>query len=132
MGLFEVKSEKFKPQCNETILSLQYCKLIRQQSEQAEELVGYLRIKANKCGEKEKDRKLKEQFTNGINDDDMMTEIIRELTTIKKTKEVTCQQVFTRTRKVEIQRVQNALTQATMGVKTLMPGTIKEKEQCIR
>ena len=30
-----------------------------------------------------------EQFINGINDADMMTEITRELTTIKKTNEIT-------------------------------------------
>ena len=31
-----------------------------------------------------KKRKLKEQFINGINNSDMMTEVIWELTTIKK------------------------------------------------
>ena len=49
---------------------------------------GHLRIKANEYGYKEKDRKLKEQFIDGINDNDMMTEIIRELTAIKKTNEI--------------------------------------------
>ena len=45
--------------------------------------MGHLRIKSDKCGFKEKDRRLKEQFINGINDD-MMTKIMWELTTIKK------------------------------------------------
>ena len=34
--LFEVLSEKFKPQHNETILSLQYCKVARKQNENTE------------------------------------------------------------------------------------------------
>ena len=32
----------------------------------------------------ERGMRLKEQFINGINDDDMMTEIIKEVTVIKK------------------------------------------------
>ena len=39
-GLFEVLKEKFKLQQNETILSLQYCKWIREGKECAEELMG--------------------------------------------------------------------------------------------
>ena len=42
-------------------------------------------IKGKWDGYKDKDRILKEQFINGINEDDMMTETIRELTAIKKT-----------------------------------------------
>ena len=38
---------------------------------------------------------LKEQFINGINDDGVITEIIRELTAIKKKNEVTREQVLT-------------------------------------
>ena len=41
--------------------------------------MGHLRIKANECCYKEKDRKLKEQFINGMNDDDMMTKVIRKV-----------------------------------------------------
>ena len=45
--------------------------------------MGHLRIKANKCGYKEK-----KQFINGIN------EIIRELTAIKKTNKITNEQIL--------------------------------------
>ena len=48
-------------------------------------------------------RRSKEQWTNGINHNDMMTEIIRELTTIKKTNEVTREQILVWTRMVEAQ-----------------------------
>ena len=78
-GLLKVLSAKFKMQHDETIVSLQYCKLVREE-ESAEELMDHLIIKANKCEYKERDGSLKEQFINEINDDDMMTEIIRELT----------------------------------------------------
>ena len=46
--------------------------------------MGCLRVKASDCEYKEKERMLKEQLINGINDDYMMTEIIRELAMIKK------------------------------------------------
>ena len=42
----------------------------------------YIRIEANECNYKEKDRRLNEQFINSMNNDDMMTEI--ELTVVKK------------------------------------------------
>ena len=46
-GLFEAQSEKFKPQHNETILSLQYCELIREKKESAEEWMGCQGVTAN-------------------------------------------------------------------------------------
>ena len=49
-GLFELLSDKFKSKYNETILSLQYCKLLREQNEDAKGWIGYLRIKANEYG----------------------------------------------------------------------------------
>ena len=42
------------------------------------EWMGCLRVKANECEYKRRDRRLKEQFMNGISNDDMMTEIIKE------------------------------------------------------
>ena len=75
-GYFKVLSETFKPQHNETILSLQYCKLIREQSENAEGLKGHLKIQTNICKYKERDRILKEQFITGLNDDYILAEIM--------------------------------------------------------
>ena len=74
-GLFEVLIDKFKPQYNETILSSQHCKLTPEQNKNAEKWMGCLKIKAKKWSYKEKTR-LKEQYINGINDGDMMTNII--------------------------------------------------------
>ena len=45
MGLFEVLSEKCRGQHNETVLSLQYCKIITEQRKNAEEWMGCLRIR---------------------------------------------------------------------------------------
>ena len=53
-----------------------------------------------------KGRRLNEQFINDINDD-MMAETIGDLTTVKKTNEVTSQQVLAWTRRVEAQRARN-------------------------
>ena len=39
---------------------------------------------------KKKDRRLKEQFINGNKYDDIMNEIIRKLTAIKRTNGITC------------------------------------------
>ena len=44
--------------------------------------MGCLTVKINECAYKERDRMLKEQLSNGINDDEMMTEI-KELTAIQ-------------------------------------------------
>ena len=65
---------------------LQYCKLIRGQNGNETEWMGYLKIKADKCGYIDKYRRLKEQFINGINDNNIMNEIIIELMTLKKDK----------------------------------------------
>ena len=42
--------------------------------------MGRLRLATVECNYKEIDRQLKEQFIHGINDNDILVEIIRELT----------------------------------------------------
>ena len=69
------------------IISLQYCKLVREQKENAREWMGHLRMKANKCSYREKHIRLKEHFINGIHNDDMITEVIRKLIAVKTTME---------------------------------------------
>ena len=68
--------KKFKPQHYEIILLTQWCKLKREEKNDAKEWMGCLRLAACECEYRERDRGLKEQF---INDDDMMIEIIREV-----------------------------------------------------
>ena len=56
--------------------------------------MGRLRLVAVKCNYKEIDRQLKEQFIHGLNDKDMMVEIIKELTKMEENKDVTIGQVL--------------------------------------
>ena len=76
-GLFKMLYNKFKPQYNETIKSLQFRKLHQYDNENVEEWMGRLCIAAVECKYQEVDRKLKEQFIHGLNDKHMLEEIIR-------------------------------------------------------
>ena len=78
--LFEILNNKFRLQYNETIKSLQLYKLVKQQNESTEEWMGRLRMATIECSYKEVDRQLKGQFKHRLNDSEMLTEIIRELT----------------------------------------------------
>ena len=48
----------------------------------------------NKCKYKDRDRRLKEQFINGINNHTLTMEIIRELTVLKDMNQVTSGQIL--------------------------------------
>ena len=67
-GLFNILTSKFKPQFNETIKSLQFRKLSRNDGENTEEWMGRLRVAAVECNYQEVDRQLKEQCIHGLND----------------------------------------------------------------
>ena len=58
---------------------------------------------------KKKDRRLIEHFINSINDDDMMTEMIRELATIKKKNEIINELVLSWDRTVKMQRAHTVI-----------------------
>ena len=47
--LFKGLRKMLKSQYNETVLSLQYCKLTKEQNDNADEWMGCLRLKANEC-----------------------------------------------------------------------------------
>ena len=51
-GLFTALNSKFKPQYNDTIMSLHFCKLCRQMNENADEWMGRLRLAAVECNYK--------------------------------------------------------------------------------
>ena len=68
-----------RPQFYETVKSLQFHKVSRQNGENAEEWMGRLWLSAIECNYKELSRQLKEQFIHGLNDSDMVAEIIWEL-----------------------------------------------------
>ena len=54
----------------------------------------------------ELDRQLKEQFKHGLNDKEMLGEIIKGLTTIKGNSTVTRENILMWVKKIEAQRVQ--------------------------
>ena len=64
--------------------------------------MGHLVIKANDYVYQERARRLKEQFINGIKDDDMMNEIVGDLAMIKRTNEVTIEQFLSWPKRVEV------------------------------
>ena len=95
VAILNIPNDKLRCQHNETILSLQYCKLSREEHESAKDQMGQLGIKANECKYKKYDRYLKEQFLNGINDKMMTAEIIKELTMLRRTTDMTSKWVLT-------------------------------------
>ena len=74
-GLFNLLRSGYKPQYNETIKSLQFCKLVRQINKNAEEMMGRLCLAALECHYNEIDSQLKDQFMHGLNDDEILVEI---------------------------------------------------------
>ena len=56
--------------------------------------MGRFRLEAIECNYKETDRQLKEQFIHGLNDNDMLVEIIRELTKTEEGSDVASKQVL--------------------------------------
>ena len=108
-GLFKILTNKFRLQFNETIISLQFCKLSRQDGENAEEWIGRLRLSTIECNYKEIDRQIKEQFIHGLNDNDMLGEIILELTKIKDNEEIMSKNVLSWTKRIKAQRVQSTI-----------------------
>ena len=106
--LFHTLNSKFKPQYNEKIKSLQFCKLVRQSTENAKEWMCRLRIATAECNYKEIDRQLKEQFRHGLNDSDMIIETIKEPTKMEN-ENMTSEQVLAWARIVEAQKAQSAI-----------------------
>ena len=105
-GLLNTLTSKFKPQFNEKIKFLQFRKLCRNDGENVKEWMGRLRVAAIECNYQEVDRQLKEQFFHGLNDKNMLEEIIKELMTVRGDDQITSGNVLAWAKRVEAQRVQ--------------------------
>ena len=68
-----------------------------------------LRFAVAECNYQELDRQLKEQFINGLNDKDMLGEIIKELTASRCNDQTTSSNVLIWAKRVEAHRVQAAV-----------------------
>ena len=71
--------------------------------------MGRLWLSAIECNYKALDRQLKEQFVHGLNDTDMLGEIIWELTKIHEKEEITGKNVLSLVKRVKVQRAQSAM-----------------------
>ena len=108
-SLFETLSNKFKPQYNEAIKSLQFRKLYRYDDKNVDEWMGRLCIAAVECNYQEVDRQLKEQFIHGINDIYTLYKIKKELAVTKNDNHLTSGGVLAWVKRVEVQRAQAAV-----------------------
>ena len=70
--------------------------------------MGRLRTKAANCQYKEYNRLLTEQFINGLNDEWMVYEKLKEVAILEDTKDATCECVLLWACRVEAQRVQKS------------------------
>ena len=86
-----------------------------------------LRNKSNECKYKEKDRRIKRQFINGINNENMVTIIMWKLTAAKKTSEITREQLLAWASKMKVQMKEKALMEVTKDNKEF--DNIKRHEQ---
>ena len=66
--------------------------------------MGKLRVAAIDCNYQEVNRQLKEQFIHGLNNKNMLEEIIKELMTVKSDEQITSGNVLAWTKRVEAQR----------------------------
>ena len=108
-GLVNTLSDKFKPQSNETVKSLQFRKLYRLENKSVDEWMGRLHVTAAEYNYRELDRQLKEQFIHGLNDKLMLDEIISELTAKNNDEQVTSEGVLKWAKRIEVQRAQAAM-----------------------
>ena len=93
-GLFTTLNNKLKTQCNKTIKSLQFQMLVRWTDKNTEKWIGRPRLATLECNYKEIDKQLKKQFIHGLNDNDILVKIIRELTKTEEGSDVTSEQVL--------------------------------------
>ena len=78
------------------------------------------RLAAVECGCKETDRQLKEQFILELNGNDMLVDIITELTKTEESNDVTSEEVLTWTKRVEGQNFQSVVMNSLKKKKRLI------------
>ena len=105
-GLIDTLAQKFRPQYNETIKSLQFRQLCRHKGENTKEWMGRLWVAVAECNYKEIDCQLKEQFIHGLNNKMMLDKVIRELTTKSSNDQMTSEDMLIWAKRVEAQRMQ--------------------------
>ena len=79
--------------------------------------MGRLWLAAVECNYPESDRQLKEQFIHGLNDKEMLGEIIKELATIRGNDTVTSENILSWVKWIEAQRTQAVVMSAITETK---------------
>ena len=80
--------------------------LRRKNHEPNQEWIGKWHFKAIDCKYKEYERRLKEQFSNGLDDKNIIAEIMKELTALKDTSEVSSEQILMWDHRADAQEAQ--------------------------
>ena len=91
--------------------------MARQSNESAEEWMGRLRTNAVECNYQEIDRQLKEQFVHGLNDEEMLAEIIRELTKCDENMTIISEHMLIWAKGIEAQGAKMVVTSSLYEVK---------------
>ena len=118
-GLFTTLNNKFKPQYNLTINKLQLHQLGRQMNENAEELNVRIILVALECNYKDIDRQLKKQFIHRLNDNDMLADIMKELTKAEERMAVTSEHELVLVKRVAAQGAQSTIITSLRETKEL-------------
>ena len=79
-----------------------------------EEWIGRLRTAAVKCNYQEIDRQLNEQFIHILNDNEILAEIIKELTKCDENMTILSENVLNWAKRIEAQRAQMAVINSTL------------------
>ena len=106
-AFFTVLHSKFKLWHNRIIPSLQYHRLHKKDNEMAQKWMGRLRLEATECKYKEYDALLTEQSINGLNDNGMVDEILKEVAMLEDIEHAASKHVLLWIHRVEAQRVKN-------------------------
>ena len=88
--------------------------------------MGRIRTAVVECKNKEVGRQIKEQFINGLNDNEMLTEVIRELKNCEENVIIPSETVLVWANKVEAQRAQTVVINSLHESKNFETITHKE------
>ena len=71
--------------------------------------MGRLWLSVIECNYKEIHKHLKEQFIHGLNDTEMLGEIVKELTKVHENEEITSEKVLSWAKRIKAQRAQSTI-----------------------
>ena len=97
------------------MISVQYQILHRKSNESAQECIGRLWVKVTECEYKEYNGLLIEQFINGLHDQGMISETLREVSTLENIADAISKRVLLLAQRVEAQMMQKSVLKYKKG-----------------